>query len=100
MYHSRPVYVGRSLSFVRWYWKLLTIHSYIGVPVDIGPQITSSDLLKSPLQTVLPKNESELEVEAAAEIIRLLQSSTRPVILIDGGECQVDLHHTNPTYQN
>ncbi|KAJ5613930.1 hypothetical protein N7528_007584 [Penicillium herquei] len=65
LYYSRPV--------------------YIGIPVDIGPQVICSDLLESPLQVLLPKNESDLEAKAIEEIILLLRSSKQPVILIDGG---------------
>ncbi|KAJ5455572.1 uncharacterized protein N7458_003836 [Penicillium daleae] len=64
LYHSRPV--------------------YIGVPVDIGPQMISSGPLESSLQVILPKNNPEFEVKAVVEIIRRLQSSKQPVILVDG----------------
>ncbi|KAJ5554707.1 hypothetical protein N7513_004666 [Penicillium frequentans] len=65
LYYSRPV--------------------YIGVPVDVGPQMINSGLLKSSLQITLPGNNSELESKAIVEIIRLLRLAKQPVILIDGG---------------
>jgi hypothetical protein len=47
----------------------------------------SSGPLESSLQVILPKNNPEFEVKAVVAIIRRLQSSKQPVILVDGGMC-------------
>lgn len=68
---------------------MLIKHSYIGVPVDIGPKMIPKSSLQKPLDMKLPANDASVESSVASEIIELLKSRKDPVIVVDGGECAV-----------
>lgn len=58
---------------------------YIGIPTDICYTNVSSSPLQTPLRTELPRNDSEAEKTTVAEIRELIEKSSKPVIVVDGG---------------
>ena len=59
---------------------------YIGIAVDIGPQMISSESLSRPLKTALEQNDSQLEERVIAEMANAVRKCQRPVIIVDGSE--------------
>lgn len=64
LYHSRPV--------------------YIGVPVDMSHRLIPGDGLATPLKTLLPPNDKEIENTVVTTIIQKLESSKYPAMIVDG----------------
>ena len=64
IYHSRPV--------------------YIGIAVDVGPQMISAKNLSTPLTTTLEPNDSKLEDQVISEIASALKKFKKSVIIVDG----------------
>lgn len=58
---------------------------YIGIPTDICYTNIPSTSLQTPLKTELPGNDSGAEKKAVAEIRELIETSSKPVIIVDGG---------------
>ena len=58
---------------------------YIGIPTDICYTNISSLSLQTPLKTELPGNDSGEEKKAVADIRELIERSSKPVIIVDGG---------------
>jgi TPP-dependent 2-oxoacid decarboxylase len=57
---------------------------YIGVAVDIGPQLISPEPLSTPLTTTLSPNDPTLEADIIGKIVREICSLKKTVIIIDG----------------
>lgn len=64
LYHSRPV--------------------YIGVPVDMSHRLVPGSGLATPLKTALPPNDQETEGMVVDIIVRKLQTSSFPAMIVDG----------------
>lgn len=58
---------------------------YIGIPTDICYTNISSLSLQTPLKTELPGNDSGEEKKAVADIRELIERSSKPIIIVDGG---------------
>lgn len=58
---------------------------YIGIPTDICYNSISCSSLQTPLKTELPGNDSEVERKAVDEICELIEASSKPAIIVDGG---------------
>lgn len=58
---------------------------YIGIPTDVCYTSTSSSSLNTPLKIDLPSNDKEIEKMAIADIRKLLEASSKPIIMVDGG---------------
>lgn len=66
LYHSRPV--------------------YIGIAVDVGPQMISAKNLSTPLTTTLEANDSKLEDQVTSEIASSLRKFKKSIIIVDGSK--------------
>lgn len=58
---------------------------YIGIPTDICYTNIPLFFLQTPLKTEFPPNDSKTEKEAIVEIRKLLEVSSKPIIIVDGG---------------
>lgn len=58
---------------------------YIGIPTDICYTNIPLAHLQTPLRTELPGNDSGAEKRAVADIRELIETSSKPVIIVDGG---------------
>ena len=58
---------------------------YIGIPTDICYTSISSSSLQTPLKTELPGNDTGAEEKAVADIRQLVEKSSKPIIIVDGG---------------
>ncbi|KAL9130758.1 MAG: hypothetical protein Q9175_006944 [Cornicularia normoerica] len=58
---------------------------YIGIPTNIWYTNISSPSLKTPLKTELPGNDSGVEERAVTQIRGLIETSSKPVIVVDRG---------------
>ena len=58
---------------------------YIGIPTDICYTNISASPLQIELRTELPGNDSGAEKKAVADIRELIERSSKPVIIVDGG---------------
>ncbi|KAF2107145.1 thiamine diphosphate-binding protein [Lophiotrema nucula] len=58
---------------------------YIGLSTDIAYEMISDAPLASPIRTILPPNDPELESKVIAEIRSLLEKASEPIIIVDGG---------------
>ena len=69
----------------------LSLPGYIGVPTDVCYTPIPASSLRTPLNIDLPRNETETERKAIANIRKLLEASTKPIIIIDGGATRHDV---------
>lgn len=58
---------------------------YIGIPTDICYTNIPSSPLQTALKTELPRNDSGAEKKAVADIRDLIERSSKPIIIVDGG---------------
>ena len=58
---------------------------YIGIPTDICYTNISSSPLQTALRTELPRNDTGEEEKAVADIRGLIEKSSKPAIIVDGG---------------
>jgi pyruvate decarboxylase len=62
---------------------------YIGLPTDVCytsiPSSTLETPLQTPLKTGLLPSDAQTESEAMTEIHRLLEASSRNIVIVDGG---------------
>lgn len=58
---------------------------YIGIPTNIWYTNISSPSLKTPLKTELPGNDCGVEEKAVTQIRGLIETSSKPVIVVDRG---------------
>ncbi|KAK3650675.1 Pyruvate decarboxylase 1 [Elasticomyces elasticus] len=64
---------------------------YIGVPVDMSHQQISGEGLKTPLKRELPPNDKGEEDKIAKEIMSMIKSAKKPVIIMDGSAVRNNL---------
>lgn len=53
--------------------------------MDIGPRVIPNSIPKTEIKSTLPENDPAKEEKAVLEILKLLESRKRPVVIIDGG---------------
>ncbi|KAK5709260.1 Pyruvate decarboxylase 1 [Elasticomyces elasticus] len=64
---------------------------YIGVPVDMSHQQISGEGLKTPLKRELPPNDKGEEDRVVNEIMSMIKSAKKPVIIMDGSAVRNNL---------
>jgi TPP-dependent 2-oxoacid decarboxylase len=65
---------------------MLTLASYIGLPTDIAMLKTPAFNLQVPLEATLPPNNPALQSHVVEKIRGLLDSASKPMIIVDGGQ--------------
>lgn len=70
---------------------------YIGLSVDIAYEMIDAEGLNVPIPIKLLPNDPALEESVVEEIKRLMERSSNPAIIVDGGKSKSRQLHNKPT---